>query len=200
MSNGHRHRGKVHARTKAQLALHPGGAQQDTLLVLQSVGQIDDVAACLARPRPGVTGEAFIRCEEGEVHVLQVLRKDTLDEGGFFAHCIELAERLVVIEQTGVLRRKIAIAEDILQFPALQGAGAHNGYAKHGASMSSAGENTSGAVWLIFIKRARPRLDVEEAAGWAAGIRRKAGPAPPKGYRSAPARITHIGKKTRLAP
>ena len=199
MSNGHRDRGKVHARSKTQLALHPRSAQQNALLVLQSVGKIDDVAARLARHLPGIAGEGFVGGEEGEVHVLQVLRKHALDEGRLLAHRFELAERLVVIEQTDVLRRKIAVAEDVLQFAALQGAGAYDGYAKHAASMSSAGQNTSGAVWFIFIKRAMPRLEVEEAARWAGGIRRKAGPAPPKGCRPAPARIVHIGTKTRSA-
>ena len=90
---------------QAQLALHPRRAQQHTLLVLQCVRQVDDVASGLARHLPGVAGEGFIRREEGEVHVLQVLRQDALDEGGFFAHGLELAERLIVVEQPDVGRR-----------------------------------------------------------------------------------------------
>ena len=41
--------------------------------------------------------------EESEVHVLQVLGKHALNEGGLFAHSLQLAERLFVIEQADIV-------------------------------------------------------------------------------------------------
>ena len=108
-----------------------------SLPVLRAIGQVLRVNASSAG-------------EEGEVHVVQVLRQDALNEGRLLAHRFELAERFVVIEQANILRRKVTVAEDVFQLAALEGAGAYDGYAKQVASMSSAGQNFSGGMFGSF--------------------------------------------------
>ena len=88
----------------AQLALDPRRAQQHAFLAFQSIGQVDDVAAGLARQLPGIAGEGLVRGEEREVHVLQVLGQNALDKGGLIADGLELAQRLFVIQQANIVR------------------------------------------------------------------------------------------------
>ncbi len=70
------------------------------------VGEIDDVAARLARHLPGVAGEVLIGGEEGEIHVLQMFGKNALNEGRLLAHRFQLAQRLFIVKQADVVRRE----------------------------------------------------------------------------------------------
>ncbi len=106
MGGDDRRFGEVDLVCRPQFVLHPGRAQQRVRTIFQSVRQVDDVAARPARHLPAVAREAFIGGEEGEVHVVQVFRKNALDERGLFADSLQLAERLFVVEQANVGARE----------------------------------------------------------------------------------------------
>ena len=88
-------------------------------------------------PIPNDRGCSFLGGEKGEVHVLQVLGKHALDEGGLLTDGLQLAQGLFIVEQTNIVGREVAIAQDFLQFAALQGGGADNGNPKHTAPVST---------------------------------------------------------------
>ena len=66
-----------------------------------------------------------------------MLGKHALDEGRLFADRLQLAQRLFVVEQTNIVGRKVAVAQDFFQFAALQRGGADNGDAEQAAPMSA---------------------------------------------------------------
>ena len=144
------------ASMKSTLGVAPSsrstqGARSKTpVLTFQAIGKIDDVAACFPSHRPGIASEIFIGGEKGEIHVLQVLGQHALDERRLFADSFQLTERLFVVEQANVLRREVAVAEHVLQLPALQGGSAYDGNAEQAAPMSSIAACCGGIVRFIF--------------------------------------------------
>ncbi len=132
----------AHAPPTAPAGKHPSR--------LQRIGQIDDVAARLARHLPCIAGKVLLAGEEREIDVVQVLRQHALDEGRLLTDRLELAERFVVVQQADILSREIAVGENVLQLAAFERSGTDNGDAKHAAPVSSIGARPGGFVWIIF--------------------------------------------------
>ena len=65
--------------------------------------------------------------EKREVDALKLLGSQVLNERDFVAHRLQLAERLIVIEQLHVQRREVAVIEDLGNFLALERGSAHDG-------------------------------------------------------------------------
>ena len=116
-----------------------GARSFHALLPFQAERQVDDVAARLLGHVPGLAGELLIRGKEGEVDVLQVLRQDALDKRGLVANGLELAERLVVVEQANVVRGEIALAQHVFHLAALERSGANNGDTEQAAPAAGVG-------------------------------------------------------------
>src|SRR3974377_489882 len=75
-----------------------------------------------------------------------MLGQDALNEGGFVADGLQLAEGFVIVEKPDVMGRKIAFAQNVLEFPTLQASGANDGDAKQTAPTSSVG---AGCSWCF---------------------------------------------------
>ena len=67
--------------------------------------------------------------EESEVHALELLRANALDEVHLVAHRFQLAERLVIIEQPDIDCGKISLAQHFGNFFAFERGRAHDGHA-----------------------------------------------------------------------
>src|SRR5271157_1418059 len=150
MGDGDWVRREIHFRSDAQLMFNPWGPQYHALLILKRIGEINDVAPGVARHLPRIAGEVFIGRKEREVHILQVLGQHPLNKRRLLAYSLQLPQRFVIVEQTEILRRKVAVAKDVLQLPALQRGGAHDGYAEHPTPVSAVGTNPGGVAWPIL--------------------------------------------------
>ena len=69
----------------------------------------------------------FIRGEECEVDVLELLGAHSLDKADLVAHGLKLAEGFVVIEQANIGGGEIALVEHLRNLLAAQRGGAHDG-------------------------------------------------------------------------
>ena len=97
--------------------------------IFQREREIDDGIAEVARRLPVIARRARIGSEEGEVHALELLRADALDEIHLLAHRLQLAERLVVIQQADIDGRKITFAQNFGNLFALERRRAHDRHA-----------------------------------------------------------------------
>ena len=106
--------------------------------------------------------------------------QDALNESRLVANGIQLAQGLIVIEQTNIVRGKIAVAEYIFEFAAFEGGSCLQWQRETDhPSLPASGWTRTAVLGSFFIRRVRPRLEAEVAAAWAAGKQKRAEPALP---------------------
>src|ERR1700722_9236713 len=125
------------------LALDPQRTNGRSRFTLQSRRQVDDGAAGVPGAFPVLARAVAVGREESEVHVFELLGTDALDETDFVAHGFELAQGFVVIEQTNIHGREVALVQHFRDFLAFERGGAHN----RGAIEISARYGRMGWVW-----------------------------------------------------
>ena len=74
------------------LALHPQTTHVCARLIFENSGEIDNRAARVARVFPTALRALLIGGEEGEIHVLELLGANPLDEADLVTHGLELPE------------------------------------------------------------------------------------------------------------
>jgi len=82
---------------RSGLAVEPnqGATHQNSHLLVEGAGEVEHRGASAQRLTPVLSGHFLGATEEGEVDMLERLRRDGLDEGDFIAHLVELAVGLV---------------------------------------------------------------------------------------------------------
>src|SRR5882724_3724697 len=112
-----------------KLALDPGRPYACRLLVLEGEREIQNGAAAISSFCPALTRGVLVAGEKREIHFLELVAADTLNEGNFFAYGLKLSQGFIVIQQFDVSSRKLALAEHVGDFFALKSAPAHQGHA-----------------------------------------------------------------------
>jgi hypothetical protein len=110
-----------------QLAVDPGRADQDAGLTFERKAEVNDAGTGLVGALPVFESERLLAGEEGEVHALERIGIDTLDEGDFVADGFEAAEFGLVIHENEVGIGKGRVGESVVEFFATQRTGSHNG-------------------------------------------------------------------------
>ena len=100
--------------------------------------------------------------EESKIHLVELFGAHTLDEVNFVAHGFELAKGFVIVEQSDVDCGKIAIAQHLGDFFALERARAHDGGA---VRIRARGRMRADAAIFVgpFMKSAKPPCKSEGA-------------------------------------
>jgi len=102
------------------LALHPERPDRGARFLFQCTGKIDNGAAGIAGALPVLASAFRIGGKEGKIHFGELLSPHTLDEVDFVARGFQLSDGLVVIKKAYIQGRKIAFAEHLGNFLALE--------------------------------------------------------------------------------
>ena len=111
----------------AQLTLDPRRLHLGIGFILQSVGEIDDGAARGVGFFPVLPGAFLVGGEKSEIDFFKLFRAHALDERHLVTHRLQLSQRIVIVQQLDVERRKIAVAQDLGDLFPLERARAHDG-------------------------------------------------------------------------
>src|SRR5882672_9798952 len=111
------------------LALDPQRANLRALFSVQSTGKINDRAPGIAGAFPVFACTLRVSRKKSEVHMRKLFRPQALNEVDFVTRGFELADRFVVIEQTNIYGREVALAEHLSNFLPFERTCANNGRA-----------------------------------------------------------------------
>src|SRR5205085_7907498 len=98
----------------------PGRADVELLIRLQRIREINDGAAGGLRLAPMLAGEGLIAGKKCQINIVEAGANHGLNEGRLFADGLELAEQLVVIEQSDLTAGKISLFQQVLELFALE--------------------------------------------------------------------------------
>src|SRR6266699_373629 len=108
------------------LTFHPGGAKSGAGIVFECVREINNRTATLENLPPVPASTLRIRSKERKVHVLELFGANALNESDFIFQRLELSERLVVIEELDLGRRKVSLIQNFGNFLPFEGSCAHD--------------------------------------------------------------------------
>src|SRR5438309_9185946 len=101
-------------RFALQFLFYPWRTDGDVTFSIQGIGKIENSGPGLESALPVPASKSGVGGEEGKIDVAKMFGVGGLDKCGFVAHLIELAQRLVVVEQLYVGDRKIHLIENFL--------------------------------------------------------------------------------------
>jgi hypothetical protein len=82
-----------------QFAIDPGGADEHARLTFESIGEVDDAGSGAGGALPVPEGELLVAGKEGEVHAIEGVGIDALDEADLIADGFEAAQLGFVIHE-----------------------------------------------------------------------------------------------------
>ena len=98
----------------------PGSADQNTGLLIECAGEIEDRGTGAKRLLPVAAGKALGAAEKGEIGAFEGFGADDLYEGDLVAHLLKLALVFSFVEKGKVGGGKRRLGENVLQLTAEQ--------------------------------------------------------------------------------
>ena len=141
MSHNRRTRLQLRRERLPKLSLHPGGPEGGITLVFERVREVNNRTATLENLSPVSASTHRIRSKKSEIHVLKLLSPNALNESNFVLQRLDLSQRLVVIEELDLGRRKVALIQYFGNFLSFEGRCSHNRYAIKAAGSISVGDS-----------------------------------------------------------
>ena len=111
----------------AGIGAQPGSAHQHARFLVQRAGKVEHRGSgAEALCASGCAVRSSDAAEEGEVDVLERVGANGLDEGDLVAHLVELAQRLILVQQREGGRGQRRLGKGVFQLLAQQGGGSGN--------------------------------------------------------------------------
>jgi len=110
-----------------QFAIDPGGADEHARLTFESIGEVDDAGSGAGGALPVPEGELLVAGKEGEVHAIEGVGIDALDEADLIADGFKAAQLGFVIHELEIGVGKGRIGKRVAEFLAAERSGADDG-------------------------------------------------------------------------